>query len=77
MTVIIVAHRLSTIRNADVIFVVQDGKVIENGSHSDLLEVPDGAYNALISRQMNVQKKLDQRENVHDHAEKLVQDGES
>lgn len=59
MTVIIVAHRLSTIRNADIIFVVQDGQVIEQGNHSDLVEQPDGAYASLIKRQMLVQKKLD------------------
>jgi ABC-type multidrug transport system fused ATPase/permease subunit len=59
MTVIIVAHRLSTIRNADIIFVVHDGQVIEQGNHTDLVEKPDGAYASLIKRQMLVQKKLD------------------
>lgn len=34
----IVAHRLSTIRNADVIFVVQDGEVIEQGNPSELID---------------------------------------
>ena len=59
MTVLIVAHRLSTVRNADVIFVVQDGRVIEQGNHDELTEDPDGAYTTLISRQMRAQQKLD------------------
>lgn len=58
MSVMIVAHRLSTIRNADTIFVVQDGQVVEQGNHSKLIET-DGAYSALVRRQMNVQKKLE------------------
>ena len=42
MSVMIVAHRLSTIRNADIIFVVQDGKVVEQGNHSELIERENG-----------------------------------
>ena len=63
MTVMVVAHRLSTIKNADVIFVVQDGQVVEEGSHSELIKNPDGAYSSLIRRQMNVQKKLEEGSN--------------
>jgi ABC-type multidrug transport system fused ATPase/permease subunit len=59
MTVLIVAHRLSTVRNADVIFVVKDGRVIEEGSHDVLIAKPDGAYTTLISRQMRAQEKLE------------------
>ena len=60
MTVLIVAHRLSTIRNADIIFVVKDGQVIEEGNHADLIEKPDSAYAALVQRQMMVQQKLEE-----------------
>lgn len=59
MTVLISAHRLSTIQSADVIFVVQDGRVVEQGSHDDLLANPNGAYRALISRQLNAQLKME------------------
>jgi ABC-type multidrug transport system fused ATPase/permease subunit len=58
MSVMIVAHRLSTIRNADIIFVIQDGRVIEQGNHDELIEHVDGAYSQLIARQMDVQQKL-------------------
>jgi ABC-type multidrug transport system fused ATPase/permease subunit len=60
MTVMIVAHRLSTIRNADIIFVVQDGQVVEQGNHKDLIQNPDGAYSRLIQRQMMAQQKLEE-----------------
>jgi len=54
MTVMIVAHRLSTIRSADIIFVLEKGKVVEKGCHEDLLEIQNGCYANLINRQMNV-----------------------
>ncbi|CAL0326786.1 unnamed protein product [Lupinus luteus] len=51
-TTIIVAHRLSTIRNANVIAVIDDGKVAEQGSHSHLLKnYPDGIYARMIQLQ--------------------------
>jgi hypothetical protein len=59
MTVMIVAHRLSTVRNADIIFVISEGKVIEQGSHDSLVAKPDGAYTSLIGRQMKAQQKLE------------------
>ncbi|XP_073102680.1 ABC transporter B family member 2 isoform X2 [Elaeis guineensis] len=50
-TTIVVAHRLSTIQNADIISVLQEGKIIEQGNHSSLLEKENGAYCNLISLQ--------------------------
>ncbi|KAG5552503.1 hypothetical protein RHGRI_010552 [Rhododendron griersonianum] len=50
-TTVIVAHRLSTIRNADMIAVIHRGKIVEKGSHSVLLEDPEGAYSQLIRLQ--------------------------
>ncbi|PNY04010.1 ABC transporter B family member 11-like protein [Trifolium pratense] len=50
-TTIIVAHRLSTIRNADIIAVIHQGKVVEKGTHAELTEDPDGAYSQLIKLQ--------------------------
>ncbi|KAK2930929.1 AAA ATPase domain [Fusarium oxysporum f. sp. vasinfectum] len=49
-TVISVAHRLSTIQNADVIFVFDDGKVIEKGSHTELVN-KQGIYWEMVQNQ--------------------------
>jgi ATP-binding cassette subfamily B (MDR/TAP) protein 9 len=73
MSVLIVAHRLSTIKNADIIFVIGDGNVVEQGNHSELIQNPDGAYSALIKCQMDAQKKLedgkkDPDESLHETA---------
>ncbi|KAJ1418724.1 P-loop containing nucleoside triphosphate hydrolase [Sesbania bispinosa] len=50
-TTVIVAHRLSTIRNADTIAVIHQGKIVEKGSHAELTRDPDGAYSQLIRLQ--------------------------
>ena len=50
-TAIIIAHRLSTIRNVDRILVLKRGRLIENGSHEDLL-AQDGLYASLYKLQM-------------------------
>ncbi|KAL2933286.1 ABC transporter B family member 1 [Bienertia sinuspersici] len=51
-TTIVVAHRLSTIRSAHVIAVIDEGKVAEQGSHSHLLKnYPDGCYARMIQLQ--------------------------
>ena len=42
-TVIVVAHRLSTIRDADEIIVMKQGSVVERGTHDDLIQM-DGVY---------------------------------
>ncbi|XP_060207621.1 ABC transporter B family member 2-like [Lycium barbarum] len=50
-TTVIVAHRLSTIRNADIIAVVNNGKIVETGSHEELISKPNGAYASLAQLQ--------------------------
>jgi ABC-type multidrug transport system fused ATPase/permease subunit len=50
-TIIVVAHRLSTIRDADEIIVMQKGEVKERGNHESLLAL-NGVYKNLVSRQL-------------------------
>jgi len=49
-TVIVIAHRLSTVRNADIIYVLENGVVVESGNHESLLET-NGVYAKLWSVQ--------------------------
>lgn len=49
-TSFVIAHRLSTIRQADVILVVKDGKIVEQGTHGELI-AKKGAYYSLYTRQ--------------------------
>jgi len=50
-TTVVVAHRLSTIRNADKIVVLKEGKVAEEGTHDELLANPEGLYFNLVLAQ--------------------------
>ena len=52
-TVVIVAHRLSTVKNADQIVVLADGKVAEIGNHQELAE-KRGAYFQLVKNQLDL-----------------------
>ncbi|KAF4599044.1 GTPase-activating protein [Pleurotus pulmonarius] len=57
-TTIIVAHRLSTIKNANIIYVMGGGDILEQGTHDELMRTVDGAYAKLVRTQ-----------NLRDHAE--------
>lgn len=50
---VVVAHRLSTIKNADVIAVVQEGRIVEQGNHQSLMTQPTGSYRALVRLQQS------------------------
>ena len=50
-TAIVVAHRLSTVRDADAINVIKDGTVCESGTHEDLVGKENGVYAGLLSLQ--------------------------
>lgn len=52
-TTIAIAHRLSTIRSADVIYGLVDGRVVESGTHDELLADPEGLYARLWVEQFN------------------------
>ncbi|WP_067484362.1 ABC transporter ATP-binding protein [Actinomadura hibisca] len=50
-TSVLVSHRLSAVRHADRIVVVQDGRILESGDHASLLAAPDGVYARLFRSQ--------------------------
>ncbi len=66
-TTIIVAHRLTTIRNADLILVFDEGNVVEHGTHTELMQIPNGIYRSLAATQSDreeviyVERKLSNR----------------
>jgi len=55
-TVFVIAHRLSTVQNADNIVVINDGEIIETGTHDHLLALENGAYKALYNAQFKSKK---------------------
>jgi len=57
-TTIVIAHRLSTVRKADVIFVVKDGDIVETGKHDDLLQ-RGGLYSELYRLQYGEQSEVE------------------
>lgn len=55
-TVIVIAHRLSTVQNADKIVVINDGRIVEEGKHEELIKL-NGAYASLYSMQFKDKKE--------------------
>ncbi|KAH1248574.1 ABC transporter B family member 25 [Glycine max] len=54
-TVLVIAHRLSTVKTADTVAVISDGQVVERGNHEELLN-KNGVYTALVKRQLQTTK---------------------
>ncbi len=54
-TAVVIAHRLSTVKNADQIVVMENGKIIEKGNHKELIEMK-GAYYNLVKNQLDLEK---------------------
>ena len=59
-TSFVIAHRLSTIRRADRILVIEDGKITEQGSHSELIQAR-GHYYSLYAQQFRLERELEHR----------------
>ncbi len=55
-TTLVIAHRLATVKTADVIFVVHGGKIVQTGRHEDLARQTDGLYYQLLKRQFTQEK---------------------
>lgn len=55
-----IAHRLSTIQNCDIIIVLKHGVIVEQGTHSELLLIPEGHYRNLWEKQSEQQERLQQ-----------------
>jgi ATP-binding cassette subfamily B protein len=53
-TTVVIAHRLSTVRNADRVLVLQDGRIVQSGRHQELMNERDGMYFKLVNRQFVV-----------------------
>lgn len=51
-TTVVVAHRLSTIKGADIIAVVKNGVIAEKGGHDALMSIPNGVYASLVALHM-------------------------
>uniref|UniRef100_A0A8R1HN02 Uncharacterized protein n=1 Tax=Caenorhabditis japonica TaxID=281687 RepID=A0A8R1HN02_CAEJA len=60
-TVVVIAHRLSTVKNADRIAVIEKGNVSEMGTHDELMANSEGLYYKLVSKQLEPKKKEEER----------------
>ena len=58
-TTFAIAHRLSTLRNASRLMVMERGKMVELGTHDELLAMPEGVFKKLVDMQQEVNKAQD------------------
>ena len=74
-TTITIAHRLSTIQKADKIIVMKKGRVVEEGTHTSLLEDENGVYFALVNaQQLSMDEAfLEEADAIHEARMEAVQ----
>ena len=71
-TTIVIAHRLSTVIDADEILVLDKGRVAEKGRHFDLIRKPDSLYYELWQKQSTANMEdLDENNNMRDTAAEI------
>lgn len=75
-TTVVVAHRLSTLRNADRIAFIERGKIRELGTHDELMRIPEGRYRHLQSLQ-NLESTDRDRRSLKEHVKEVGDDGAS
>ena len=71
--IVSIAHRLSTVRNSDLIYVLNRGQLVEQGSHTQLMEMK-GAYYALVAAQESSEKASEEAKSElpHEHTSAML-----
>jgi ABC-type microcin C transport system duplicated ATPase subunit YejF len=72
----VIAHRLTTIQNAHQIYVLDNGSVIEEGTHETLMAIEGGKYQTMIKRQQ-LEKKYDDQDDLLDMEQVIEEDQQS
>ena len=73
-TTLVVAHRLSTVRQLDRILVFAHGRIIEDGPHTELLRLPNGVYRRLFETQAGAADIIDERIDALDRTGEVEQE---
>ncbi len=71
-----IAHRLTTIQNAHQIYVLDNGSVIEEGTHETLMAIEGGKYQTMVKRQQ-LEKKYDDQDDLLNMEQVIEEDQQS